>query len=571
VIDRSTAPARRRPARRTRAATTVVSGLARLGLAGLGTAVLLTPAAAMAASPAPAASGPSAAAAALPAGAASVRALGITGVVRDLLVTGDRVWVSTGNEVDVFSTSGQALTSITGILGAQDLIASPDGRSVYVAAAQAARIATLDIATMSETASWSTGTCPTHLALAGGRLFYAAGCSPDWNGTVASIDPADGSAGPELAEKFYNAPILAGAGDTLVVSVRGLSPASAATYTVGADGTLAPKASAQLDYDGATTISPDAQYVLRTGGYNTLNRYLASDLSPAGTFAVTGWAGDVAYSADGTRLAGGAAGDQEVVRVFDASSGSLTSHSVATASSSGYQPQITAGTLQFSADGSTLYGLSQPYGQGASLVTATAGPVSASKISATVSSATAYGKKSTVRITGRAGAKVSVKITQADGVVGTRSATLSSQGTASVAFAARYSGSVIVSQPGDLRHAATTSAPRAYSTPAALTLTAQGYYSTKSGLKHYHKASSVRILTRNRTAHAITISSAFQVYYQGKWRTVNTFGGTLSPEGAYLVVRSTPKHYHYRFVVSGSSDRYNSKPKTVTSPTFVID
>src|SRR4051794_28668178 len=40
------------------------------------------------------------------AGSPTLKSLGITGQVQDMVVAGGKVWVSWGNEVDVFSTSG---------------------------------------------------------------------------------------------------------------------------------------------------------------------------------------------------------------------------------------------------------------------------------------------------------------------------------------------------------------------------------------------------------------------------------------------------------------------------------
>jgi hypothetical protein len=162
-------------------------------------------------------------------------------------------------------------------------------------------------------------------------------------------------------------------------------------------------------------------------------------------------------------------------------------------------------------------------------------------------------------------------VTQANGTVGKQTAKVGSKGTVSVAFAAKYSGSLKVTQPGGLRHAAASSAARAYSTPARITLTPSGHYSSKGGIKHYHKVSSIKINLGIQPARNLSATSKYQVYYGGKWQTASTITGTAAPSGSYLYLKSAPKHYRYRFVVSAAGDKYNSKPKTVTSPTFIID
>ena len=76
------------------------------------------------------------------AGTPQLKSLGVTGQVRDMVVAGGKVWVSSGNQVDVFSTAGTRLKTVTGLLGAADLIAAGNGTSVYVAVSSKAPTAT---------------------------------------------------------------------------------------------------------------------------------------------------------------------------------------------------------------------------------------------------------------------------------------------------------------------------------------------------------------------------------------------------------------------------------------------
>jgi len=94
--------------------------------------------------------------AAPPSGTPTITSLGITSSVQDMVVAGGKIWVSTGNEVDVFSTAGKKLKTITALLGADGLLASADGTQVYVALSQDSRIITVDASSLDQVANWPT-------------------------------------------------------------------------------------------------------------------------------------------------------------------------------------------------------------------------------------------------------------------------------------------------------------------------------------------------------------------------------------------------------------------------------
>jgi hypothetical protein len=515
--------------------------------------------------------GPAQADGELPAGTARLKSLGLTGQVRDMVVAGGKVWVSSGNQVDVFSTAGTKLTTITGLLGAADLIASADGGSVYVAVNQDARIATLSVSSMAPTASWITSPCPTHLALAGGRLFYAYGCET-LHGAIGSLDPADGSAGPVVADSLYYTPWLSGGGSTLVAVVLGISPATVDSYTVGADGTVTAAATAQVATSGDFAVSPDGSQVLMTGGYQEMRRYRSSDLAPAGTFATTGWTRAVAYARDGSHFAGAAQdGRGDMVRVFEAASGSLTSRSVAALTSSSVYPTVIAGTLQFSAGGSVLYGVTQESGAVAKLVTATAQSVSAGRVTATVTNPSAYGQKVVVRATGRAGTKVTVKATS-NGVTSTVSKVSDAAGKVSIPVSAKYNGTLTVTLAGGLRHSAVTTSARTFRVPARLRLAVTGAYSTRDGVQHFHTVSAVKVPIRVSPDRGLTATYTLQAKVGGVWKSLSVATYTSRGDNTdFLYLSSANKHVRYRFVGKFAGDSLNAKAPTATSKTIIID
>jgi sugar lactone lactonase YvrE len=83
-----------------------------------------------------------------------------------------------GGDVLVTDYTGQVVKQISGETGASGLALSSDSRTLYVALTGAGAIATIDTATLQETARYDTGTGagtyagPTSLALAGGKIWF---------------------------------------------------------------------------------------------------------------------------------------------------------------------------------------------------------------------------------------------------------------------------------------------------------------------------------------------------------------------------------------------------------------
>ncbi len=505
---------------------------------------------------------------ALPFGTPTVKSLGLTSPVRDMVLAGGKLWVSTGNEVDVFSTAGAKLGVVTGLLGASDLTASPDGTGVYVALAQDSRIITLSTATTAQTAAWTTSPCPTHLALAAGRLFYSYGCGGSGAG-LTSLDPADGSAGPVVAT-LASAVALAGAGSTLITADQSGSPTAMTSYLATADGTATEQASMRTGEGYDFALSPDGSTLIVTGydsGY-TIERFKTVDLSAAGTFEMGYYPKAVAYSPDGTTFAGAITSNpDDFIRVINSNSGTLIGHSTV----AGTNPGIVSGTLQYSADGTRLYGVVPADGT-AKLIIATAGPVVASKLSATVTGPKAYGASTTIRIStpGRARAKVSVVVPALTGTK-TYSATASASGSVVIHPKVTLSGTVTVTVPGDLTHAAKR-VTKPLKVPAKLSASPTGYYSTAGGMRHYHSVGAVYVTLVAQPKRQVVMGIKLQVKVSGHWVTVDSGQYTTTYEGrGALVLKSGNKHRPYRVVASFAGDSYNSKAPTVTSKTFIVD
>jgi hypothetical protein len=111
-----------------------------------------------------------------------------------------------------------------------------------VALSDSAEVAVIDTRTLRVTRRISLAgyACPTHLSLAGNRLWVGYGCYGQWNGGVVTLDVS--AASPTVTSVFdrsYSAPVVAAAGAVLTAGTPGESPASLEVYSVsGASTTL---------------------------------------------------------------------------------------------------------------------------------------------------------------------------------------------------------------------------------------------------------------------------------------------------------------------------------------------
>jgi hypothetical protein len=534
------------------------------------TALLAAPAAAQAAGVARA--GTVAPAATVLTGTPTVKSLGLTGQVSDMVLAGGKIWVSTGGVVDVFSTAGAKLRTITGLPGAGVLLASADGDQVYVALGQDARVVSLDATSMAQTASWTTSPCPADLALAAGRLFYSYGCAGA-AGAISSLSVTDGSPGPVAGDAFSAVPALAGAANTLIAGDQSGSPTAITSYLANADGTLTSQATTTTAAAYDLALSPDGTKMVVTG-YDSdysLERFNTADLSAAGTSAMSAYPDAVAYSPDGKTFAGSLASSPTgMFRVFGSGSGALTSQSSINKAGT-TNPDVLPGTLQYSADSSRLYGIAEVGGV-AQLLTASARPIASSTLTATVTSPKAYGKKTAVKIStaGRPHTKVSVAVPALSGTK-TYNVTTNASGSALIHPLAPVSGLVTVTIPGDLRHAAKR-ITKSVKVPAKLTATPTGYYSTSGGMRHYHSVAKVYIATSALPKRQMTLGVHLQARVNSKWVTVASGNFATNPDGlGAIVLTSANKNRPYRLVLSFAGDSFNTKAPTVTSKTFIID
>jgi hypothetical protein len=505
--------------------------------------------------------------------------LGDSAVVGDLVLAGGKLWLSHDNQVDVLSTSGKAITTISGLLGVRGLAASADGHTVYAALSQDSRVARIATDTATVAGSWTTRACPTGLAIGANRLFYSFGCdtgSSPVQGSFGSLSLADGSDGP-AAIGYFAEPLIAAGEDTVATADTSM-PSALKTYSVAADGTLTALGSGSTGRAADLVVSPDGADLLLTGygsGYR-LERYTASSMAPHGSFGTGPYPAAVAFSADGRQLAGGlsSAAGGSGLQVFDASTGSLTARS--TASAAGSDIDVVPGTLQFAPDGAKLYALGRVWtGQGGYdyyLLGASTAAAAASSVGLTLTSPKVYGGGLTavVRAPGRSGAVVGLTVTS-DGSTRTMAATLTGVGVATVRIPVTANGTVTATLAGDDTHTAAT-ASRAFTVPGRVSAAPVGYASTSAGVRHYRTTGAVQIdvqfLPRRTTTGVVF---RLQRLSGKSWLTVQTDTVAIAADGTgHLSGFSGARKVRYRIVVSFAGDTGNTAAPTATSAPFVV-
>jgi hypothetical protein len=252
---------------------------------------------------------------------------GVAGV-GDVAAGDGRVFVAALDRVVVADAAGAVTGAITGLPGAMGLALSADGGRLYVALSDTAEVAEVDTATLEITrrVSIAPHDCPTHLSLAGDRLWVGYGCYGQWSGGVDTFDVS--AASPTVTSvvgSSYGAPVVAASGSVLVAGSTGLSPASFEVYGVdGASATLRGTITGDVSNLGDLAVTPDGATVVAAYGYPY--RHVAYDTSSLAEVrrygdpsAFWGYPNAVAISPDGVHLAAGRNGNPRlsVHRVAD--------------------------------------------------------------------------------------------------------------------------------------------------------------------------------------------------------------------------------------------------------------
>ncbi|AEV84524.1 hypothetical protein ACWT_3501 [Actinoplanes sp. SE50] len=525
--------------------------------------------------------------AATPAHAATVTDTSTTSTTlaapQSMAAAGGRLFVSDGNTVAVLGTDGVTQKSVTGMFGARDVLASPSGDRVYVALSQAGAVAVLDTATLTEVARYTTGQCPVHLAFAGSRLFYGAGCD-QWGGSLGSVDAATGTDPQTVTTaRMYSAPLLDGAGNTLVAGVGGISSGPLSTYRV--DGaTVTPLA--QKDTGGflaRVSAGPDGTKVATASRspYH-LTQYDAATLAVAGSFDTGASPTDVAYSHRGAMIGGGVdsgSGPDGNIVAFDVAAGTQVLAGNAHPKAAYNRPAPVAGTLTWSADDTRLYAIlddftgraEQPHvyylARGFETVAA---PAATTTKLALVQPAKAGAKvRATATVAGHPGVPVRFVRTSPAGAL-TMTATTNAGGVATVDIPAPAGGTVTAYYDGDDSNKP-SSAKAAYKTVTIAGVRLSGQYKTVKKVAYYHDKKDVVIKVAVSSPVA---GRKITIVLQGKagstWRTVQAKDFSLDASGVYYIgLVSATRKVQFRVMVKFAGDAYG-KPSSATGGAMTI-
>ncbi|MEU7004851.1 hypothetical protein [Nonomuraea sp. NPDC046570] len=160
----------------------------------------------------------------------------------DVATGNDKVFVSVIDRIVVADTQGSLTGAITGLPGVRGLVTTPDGTRLYAALSDSNQVAEIDTGSLTviRRIDLAAYLCPSTLSLAGGRLYVGYGCSFQNNGGVVSFDVSATQPVPApIVERLFNTPVVAAAGQTLVVGITGLSPGELRIYDIsGADATF---------------------------------------------------------------------------------------------------------------------------------------------------------------------------------------------------------------------------------------------------------------------------------------------------------------------------------------------
>ncbi|MER6583683.1 hypothetical protein, partial [Nonomuraea sp. NPDC001023] len=214
----------------------------------------------------------------------------------DLAVGGGRVFVPAGDRIIVADTDGNLTDGVvTGLPGVQQLAVNVDGTRLYAALTASNEVAEIDTASLAVTRriDLSAHPCPSTLALLGERLWVGHGCDNGTGGVVGLDLSASIPAPVAVGGEHLRPPVLAAAGDTLVVGQTALHDADVLVYDLGEGapalrGTIEGEES-HIDSLRDLTLSSDGGTLFSAADApGHLSRYDTRTLAATGTYGA-GW------------------------------------------------------------------------------------------------------------------------------------------------------------------------------------------------------------------------------------------------------------------------------------------
>lgn len=479
-----------------------------------------------------------------------------------------------GSQIEVLSGAGKRIGQIAGEPGADGMVASADGKTLYVALNKASAISVIDTATMAETARYTVDACPAIVALAAGRLFYSYGC--DTTGGVSSIDPDSGGTPVSALTGSYVGQIVRGNGSELAVTA---ADDSVSTYTAASDGSVTEQGTVTLETwpRDVTFTSNGADVLTVSGAPYQITAYNAATMAQDTVYPGTSYPEAVAADPNGKYVAGGFDSYDATAMLFGESSTSVLWQRYTTGTNpSTWAPNVSDDhmipqTMTFSADGTHVYGLVVRENlSGIYFFASTIAPTKSS-ISMEIPTVHGYGKKRTVvaLVPGTSGLPVTFTLTEAGvhlsaGTVNTKS------GVARRTFKPVYNGTMTASVLGTAStYPSSTSAK--YVVDSKTVVSFRGKHTMRHGIAIFKKFKQIRVLFRTLPpVVGRQTTNKLEAWHKGRWYVV---GGGSAPEGGGGLLihleNKPPKRLLLRIHLVAKTDSF-SRGSSATSKSFEL-
>jgi len=222
-----------------------------------------------------------------------------------------------GSALTVTDLGGTQVGLIAQIAGATGMALTPDGSSLWVAAAAGDALVRVDTTSLSvvQTVPLPAGTCPGDVAVSGSRVVYGYSCNTYGGsggyGGLGVVDAASGAVlGTVTTGPFYRPVLAAGAGGQVYAGDVGLSPANLYLYSVtgpsGSPFQLIGSRANIGDNLRDLAASPDGTQVVVASGYPYAHYvYSNNKLESAGVYASGTYPNAAAWSGNGQVVAVG--------------------------------------------------------------------------------------------------------------------------------------------------------------------------------------------------------------------------------------------------------------------------
>jgi DNA-binding beta-propeller fold protein YncE len=494
--------------------------------------------------------------------------------VRFVLPYDHRMYVADADSVHVINDQGDIERSITGLPGAEGLVANADTNTLYVAESAASRVVAIDLTTGEVTVTYDVAPCPHHLAIIGTLLFYTAGC--DSSGSIGHIDLGTGAVSLAADQSLSQGDaLLAATSDTLFVAddrLRSWTMSSldgVPTYGSESDGSYFPH---------VLSLTPHGDdVVLIDSGINGYGLY-RSDLGADGFIDTVSFPTAVAWSSDGTHLAGGSDTPRgSAIRVLSSVDYSVgVRASIPSLKGLEGNQAVVAGALMYSSDESVLVALAREcVGSVCTYAIARASTSTPlpSSVTVHVSPPTAYGRPSHIEVHSPGRPNVRVLVTATNGSWhASRDIMTNSAGVGSVDLVLPFSAVVTAHLSGDLGHEDASPVSASVRVPSAFTVTlGRGAYLLR-GLLHYSKLSDMRqhvLLSPRMKSRMVSVTLMYHV--GAKWLSTKPFTIYTDSNGyVNTVMKQARRSIAYRIKYSFAGDAWNTGTSR-TSGAFVLN